>query len=892
MKKINTFKMLCLCALGCICATNAMAQSTGSGFYRIAGERAADLEVGKDYVIYNTAMNGTQDRTGFIYANSGNGLGLAKKAPADKEIMTAEYVWTVEQSTTDGKYYLKSKSKDSYVNSDGNTANEAGQDLYIVKWHESETLEMEAGDFAHKAGVGSKNDDGTTTTNATIGADNRVWLIGRGGIASTATDKRWWNGNETAWNGWASAHPYAFYAVEELGESDLVQVTYTYYQDGQRLGEKQVTEYAGYAPTEPGNVPSYITATGFPATIEAGTTAYTIETTYNATLPFTISTDEAPVYYRVKFSQDGGYYWYANANNEGKEEFSTCNGLTLATEQNWKWKFVGDWFNGFNIMTQSGKYLTIGNITTGTGSGGTRLANTSLTDAPESDKSYFLLQNFTTNTGEANQWRFNLKNDNMSLAHTSSSSLNITAYYEGNRPNYLGGKLVFEEMGDFRTMLDELYATKDEAKGFLEMTHVGTPVADATERTELQATVTQIDNLNDNTISYQTYKPLPEALTTQLTAYLACTNLLMPESGKAYTIVIRPLDMANGIYRHLDFTGSGLRTVAMENKDSEIPESGVFVFRSWQVGETTKYAIVPAYGSVYGKYLNHQGISDAWTDNVNECAVQTLLAGNKGYIADQSAANLFGYVAFRFNKRTDKNTNGVFVINCGNGSIDKADQPFLKVNNNNNSYSSALIVKEVENYPSSVKLNAVDNIEGITAIGTFSAPYAAIVPEGVTAHYVSSADNKAQATAIAEGEAIPAGQGVLLTGEAGTAVMQPATTETQAAIEGNLLGNTAGGAKALEHGKDYILTGGNQGVAFYPISATDLTVSANKAYLHTEGANAPALVLSFGEGETDGVKGIDGTEGKQAPVFDLQGRRVQKAVKGLYIQNGKKFMVK
>lgn len=879
MKKINTFKMLCLCALGCICATNAMAQSTGSGFYRIAGERAADLEVGKDYVIYNTAkMNSSNDRTGFIYANSGTGLGLEKKKPVNANTdspKTAEFVWTVE-AAAEGKYHLKSKSKNTYVGPNGTTNNAEGVAITIEKWTETQAPKTTA--------INSENPDGTTTT--AIGAiteDNRVWVIGNG-------TNLWWNGNTNTFGTWTDAHPYVFYAVEELGEDDMVQVTYTYNQDGTKLGEKTVSEYIGFAPTEASNIPVYITATSFPATIEAGTTAYTIETSYNDQLPFTISTDEAPVYYRVKFSQDGGYYWYANANNEGKEEFSTCNGLTLATEQNWKWKFVGDWFNGFNIMTQSGKYLTIGNITTGTGSGGTKLANTSLTDAPESDKSYFLLQNFTTNAGEANQWRFNLKNDNMSLAHTSSRSLNITAYYEGNRPNYLGGKLVFEEMGDFRTMLDELYATKDEAKGFLEMTHVGTPVADATERTELQATVTQIDNLDYNTISYQTYKDLPEPLNTQLTAYLACTNLLMPESGKAYTIVFRPANKETGTYRYVNFTGTGLQTIAMTNKDSEIPETGVFVVRSWQDGDATKYAMVPAYGNVYGKYLAHNNMYNGWaTDNRTEFTVTSVIsATDKRYITDQSNKNLFGYVSFTFTKRNDSRTGiSLIIINETNGNFDATGLPFL-----NGAHTSALIVKEVENYPSSVKLNAVDNIEGITAIGTFSAPYAAIVPEGVTAHYVSSADNKAQATAIAEGEAIPAGQGVLLTGEAGTAVMQPATTETQATIEGNLLGNTAGGAKALEHGKDYILTGGNQGVAFYPISATDLTVSANKAYLHTEGANAPALVLSFGEGETDGVKGIDGTEGKQAPVFDLQGRRVQKAVKGLYIQNGKKFMVK
>ena len=878
MKKINTLKMLCHCALGCICATNAMAQSTGSGFYRIADGRATDLVAGKDYVIYNTASTGSSnDRTGFIFANSSNGLGLTKKKPVNTDFLTAEYVWTVETGT-DGKYYLKSKSLNKYVGPNGGTNNTTGVDLTIKEFSAAETNKS--------SNVGSENEDGTTITNfSDITTDNHVWVIGN----VVGTSNTWWNGTATSFATTAYAHPYAFYEVTELTEEDKVTVTYTYTMDGKPLGSEEVEEFHGIAPINgPANLPVYVTGT-FPATIEAGKTDYTVETTYNNQMPFQVSTDETSVYYRISFNVIDSkgttpYRWYADTSNQGKEENTTYNGLTLATEQNWKWKFVGDWFNGFNIMTQSGKYLTTNSTTA-------NQAGTSLTDTPDASKSYFLLQRYTDLNNHTG-WRFALKGSSLKLAHTSYRALNIDTWAADD---YNGAHLVFEEMGDFQTMLNELRAAKDEAKGFLDMTHVGTPVAGATERTELQAKVTEIEGLDDNTVSYQTYKPLPEALTTQLTAYLACTNLLMPESGKAYTIVFRPTNTATGTYRYLNFTGTTLQTVAMANKDSEIPESGVFVVRSWTDGSTTKYAMVPAYGNVYGKYLAHNNIYNGWaTDNRTEFTVTSVLsATDKRYITDQSDKNLFGYASFTFTKRNDSSDGtSMIIINETSGSFAATGVPFL-----NGAHTSFLIVKEVENYPSSVQLRGVDNIEGITAIGTFSAPYAAIVPEGVTAHYISSVGNKAEATAIAEGEAIPAGQGVLLTGEAGRVTMVPATTETRATISGNLLGNTAGGAKALTHGSDYILTSGtlpngNQGVAFYPISATDLTVSANKAYLHTEGTNAPALVLSFGEGETDGVKGIDDVKGKQAPVFDLQGRRVQKTAKGLYIQNGKKFMVK
>ena len=74
------------------------------------------------------------------------------------------------------------------------------------------------------------------------------------------------------------------------------------------------------------------------------------------------------------------------------------------------------------------------------------------------------------------------------------------------------------------------------------------------------------------------------------------------------------------------------------------------------------------------------------------------------------------------------------------------------------------------------------------------------------------------------------------------------------------------------------------------------TIAANKAYLladQVDGAS-PAIAMNFG-GEATGVGTVITENGIQsnAPVFDLSGRRVMQTVKGgLYIQNGKKFIVK
>ena len=73
---------------------------------------------------------------------------------------------------------------------------------------------------------------------------------------------------------------------------------------------------------------------------------------------------------------------------------------------------------------------------------------------------------------------------------------------------------------------------------------------------------------------------------------------------------------------------------------------------------------------------------------------------------------------------------------------------------------------------------------------------------------------------------------------------------------------------------------------------TGTTVKGGKAYYHrADGAAAPmGFVFDF-EGQTTGVERIEVNAENQV-IYDLSGRRVAKAGKGLYIINGKKVLVK
>ena len=167
------------------------------------GKRATTLEAGKKYMIYNTCFNGNEDRTGFLYDN-GSGLGHTgepKKKPSAFKTTLDAYLWEVETTDEEGKYYLKA-ADGGYANASGKTDNATAQVLYIQPWNTS---------TATKAGVKSEGEDGTVIENANIGGN--VFTISGTKVGNTGQDC--WNGNPNGFAKWESAHPYAFHEVSE-----------------------------------------------------------------------------------------------------------------------------------------------------------------------------------------------------------------------------------------------------------------------------------------------------------------------------------------------------------------------------------------------------------------------------------------------------------------------------------------------------------------------------------------------------------------------------------------------------------------------------------------------------------------------------------------------------
>jgi len=85
-------------------------------------------------------------------------------------------------------------------------------------------------------------------------------------------------------------------------------------------------------------------------------------------------------------------------------------------------------------------------------------------------------------------------------------------------------------------------------------------------------------------------------------------------------------------------------------------------------------------------------------------------------------------------------------------------------------------------------------------------------------------------------------------------------------------------------------------IGFYKLNNTVTTIPGNKAFLVLTNAEAQAksFVLEFEDGSTTGIESIESSKNstEDGVYYDLQGRRVEKPTRGVYIVNGKKVVIK
>ena len=416
--------------------------------------------------------------------------------------------------------------------------------------------------------------------------------------------------------------------------------------------------------------------------------------------------------------------------------------------------------------------------------------------------------------------------------------------------------------------LDELKATANE---LLSHKGAGYPIEGAAARATLAQAVAEATSALDLDKAIKLYKG-------------SKTEIQMPEDGKVYVFTNV---QKNGARYYLKYENDKLNIFERGDVPAEsLAAAAKFVCRV----VNGKYVFVNIED---GKYLVWVGMgSDSQNGTNSAKGYLTAYKADWTNMTVTSNMSIYGCLNFggkRYEDATKNQSNFILKVENGKVAYDAYNTNELV----NDKHSTAFRFEEVS-YPNTVTFNTVSDVEGVSNLATFSAPFATVIPTGVKAYYVSTADNSQATMKAVEGEAIPAKTGVLLTSESADAVtMVPATDETLATIENNKLGNSAGAAKTIAEGDNaYILAKGANGTAFYK-GKVNTILGMNKAYLTLNEAGAPeAISMNFG-GNVTGINQIVNAEQNNAPVYDLTGRRVVRTVKGgLYIKGGNKFIAR
>lgn len=395
-----------------------------------------------------------------------------------------------------------------------------------------------------------------------------------------------------------------------------------------------------------------------------------------------------------------------------------------------------------------------------------------------------------------------------------------------------------------------LQAVVDEANALLNKRGVGYPLEGSHAYNALKTIVESAEHAIANESTAEYYAAY-EQLQTQMATYRATTtDIQMPEDGKVYRI-----------------------------------------YAKWDNG--VKYYAVNAAGKT-----NTTGVLSPTTDGTSTWIAQKLGDNQYNFVAvkaDDNSIFTYGTVTTIYTKPTNKGIIGQINLRTGDNTTNIL---MYKNGSSLNHYSdgktqtsgdwsSEWFFEEVTDFAGKT-VNFATSTDG-NNYATLNLPYASKLPEGVTAY---KADVEGSTVNLTEyktaGNVLPANTPVLLTATTdGEKTFAPAT---YAAAEGTGFQGTLS-AKAVTATNTYILSkNGGETVKFFALDETNNIINANKAYLVVSGGAAQALNFNFGN--TTGIQNaaVEGVNAN-APLFDLSGRRVVKAVKGgIYIQNGKKFV--
>jgi len=260
---------------------------------------------------------------------------------------------------------------------------------------------------------------------------------------------------------------------------------------------------------------------------------------------------------------------------------------------------------------------------------------------------------------------------------------------------------------------------------------------------------------------------------------------------------------------------------------------------------------------------------------------------------DQTGTFTLSVAAPGYFYMNDRTTNTVFGYICKNGTG-------LSANSIANVTTNAQWVLEAATTFTGTLTDAKDNTSTVHSYATLCVPFAISELTGASAYAPSISGSMLN---MGDGAStVAAGTPVILIGASG-AVSYTATINTGSApvttvattndLSGTFTGTTLNCTEAT--GTTYVLgfdaTNDNR-IGFYHVTnGSEFALSANRAYLSIAGGgDVKGFAINFDT--ENGISQIENSKSSNSKCYDLSGRRVNAATKGLYIVNGKKVVIK
>ena len=268
---------------------------------------------------------------------------------------------------------------------------------------------------------------------------------------------------------------------------------------------------------------------------------------------------------------------------------------------------------------------------------------------------------------------------------------------------------------------------------------------------------------------------------------------------------------------------------------------------------------------------------------------------NGRFLANNSANKLtqadIGSVGTTFFFKKQSDGEFAVIFNDGGRSLYGARTGYVDAGSGIQTGTGYLFnVEEVTNLPLTI---------GTNGWSTFSAPVAVTVPSGVTAYYAPSAPADGKLVLEEVEGAVPANTGIIVRGTEGkevnisTEVSGTEATVGENQLVANVVASTVTGSE--DDGRYALATNTTvtpKVTGFMKLNTT-ITLPGHKCWLQTSTSASSGKFLPLAL--TDDPTGIETAEtavsDSDAPVYDLQGRKVASTRKGgMYIQNGKVFI--